>query len=125
MSTQHYGALALLATLVAPLVGCTDPATAPTTLVPVEQASRSPLALVPVDLGTLNGFSPGRASEARAINAGGDVVGWAEVTGPAYPVPRAVLWRGGQIVDLGTLGGRISRAFGINTDGVVVGGALI
>lgn len=127
MYSRHYSARALIAAFAfAPVLGCVDPATAPPfTSVPVEQAARSPLALVPVDLGNLNGFSPGRASEARAINSDGDVVGWAEVTGPAYPIPRAVLWRDGQIINLGTLGGNISRAWGINADGVVVGGALI
>ena len=125
MFTRHYRIMLLAAAVVGSTLGCADPPSAPARDAPeAAQATRN-AGLVPVDLGTLNGFSPGRASEARAINQDGDVVGWAEVTGPAYPVPRAVLWRGGQIIDLGTLGGRISRAWGINADGVVVGGALV
>jgi len=123
--TRFYRIL-LAAAVVAPIFGCFDRATAPTpNVLDAASAARGSSLLVPVDLGTLNGFSPGRASEARAINQDGDVVGWAEVTGPAYPVPRAVLWRDRQIIDLGTLGGRISRARGINADGVVVGSALV
>jgi chitinase len=58
---------------------------------------------------------------AMAMNQLGDVVGYA----PARKAPyqdTAVLWRGGQAMDLGRFpGGTVSRAFGINDQGKVVG----
>lgn len=55
-----------------------------------------------------------------AINDGGDIVGTATLSN--YAGTHAVLWRGGEAIDLGTWpGGRNSRAFGINRSGQIVG----
>ena len=115
----------LLAMVLAPTLGCADRATAPVGTPRTAQLARDPQALVPVDLGTIGGLSADRSSEAHAINPSGDIVGWSTPTRTfgAFRV-HAVLWRGGEIVDLGTLGGDLSRAWGINPSGVVVGAAL-
>lgn len=56
-----------------------------------------------------------------AMNNKGEVVGHAPATRPPY-LDTAVLWRGGKAIDLGRHpGGTVSRAFGINDKGVVVG----
>jgi probable HAF family extracellular repeat protein len=55
-----------------------------------------------------------------AINDAGDIVGSATLSN--YAGTHAVLWRGGEAIDLGTWpGGRSSRAFGINRSGKIVG----
>ena len=55
------------------------------------------------------------------INRFGDAVGHAvDATGTM----RAVLTAGGEMVDLGTLGGSAAAARGINGEGVIVGGSL-
>jgi probable HAF family extracellular repeat protein len=63
---------------------------------------------------------PGAISEALGINDLGDIVGW--VFGPTASASHAWLWRhDGTQVDLQTLGGPGSQAFGVNDDLVVVG----
>lgn len=69
------------------------------------------------DLGTLPG---GQESQAWAINAAGLVVGVAQA---ADGTDRAVLWRDGEIRDLGTLGGADSGASAVNERGQTAGAA--
>jgi probable HAF family extracellular repeat protein len=60
----------------------------------------------------------GRTSTAKAVNAGGRVVGWSETSSGAT---HAFLWRNGDMTDLGTLGGSSSGAYAINGLGQIVG----
>jgi probable HAF family extracellular repeat protein len=63
---------------------------------------------------------PGAISEALDINDAGDVVGWVFPTGGS--ASHAHLWRHeGAEIDLGTLGGPGSQAFGVNNTLAVVG----
>jgi len=73
------------------------------------------------DLGTLAG---GSFSWATGINSAGHVVGASDLNGNPN-ISHATLWRNGQVLDLGTLGGQYSDARAINTGGLVVGGSYL
>jgi probable HAF family extracellular repeat protein len=77
------------------------------------------------DLGTLGGY----ASEARAINAAGQVVGGAATADSPSAVDaytgHAFLYDRSGMHDLGTLGGLWSMAYGINTAGQIAGSAVL
>ncbi len=73
-------------------------------------------------LGTLGGT----ATDARAINEAGLIVGRSqtgETDAWGHAIYRAFLWREGVMEDLGALGGRASLAWDINEAGQVVGSA--
>jgi probable HAF family extracellular repeat protein len=59
-------------------------------------------------------------SQGDGINAGGQVVGWANTSNGAQ---HAFLFTGGPITDLGTLGGASSQADAINKNSQIVGWA--
>ena len=79
----------------------------------------------PVDLGALPGVN---SSFPTWINSRRNVVGFSEnglvdpLTGA--PAEVGVLWQGGQIINLGTLGGSGSSPVQINDRGEIVGGAM-
>jgi probable HAF family extracellular repeat protein len=72
-------------------------------------------------LPALSGAGVAYAHIALAINNLGDVVGYAPATKAPY-LDTAVLWRGGKAINLGRYpGGTVSRAYGLNDKGQVVG----
>lgn len=76
------------------------------------------------DLGTLggtSGISSVYNSVAAAINNSNQVVGWSYA--PGSTSPRAFLYSGGTMTNLGTLGGTSSQAFDINNLGQIAGGS--
>jgi len=77
------------------------------------------------DLGTPKGYI---SSVARAVNSQGQAVGWATTSNnlvDSLATTHACLYDvGGKVFDLGTLGGRDSQAYGINSHGQIVGGSL-
>jgi probable HAF family extracellular repeat protein len=71
-----------------------------------------------LDLGTLPG---GQHSVAEALNDHGAVVGYSSA---GNKEKHAFLYQHGEMIDLGTLGGKRSQANGINNKGVIVGQSL-
>ena len=78
-----------------------------------------------IDLGALGPKPAGNSSYPNGINAQADAAGLSDngqidpVTGTA--AAHAVLWAGGKITDLGTLGGHESQAFALNNYDQVAG----
>ena len=81
----------------------------------VAPAARAAILYNLVDLGALGGTS----STANAMNASGQVTGYANTSGNA--AAHAFLYSNGSMTDLGTLGGTFSGGDAINDSGQVVG----
>jgi probable HAF family extracellular repeat protein len=81
---------------------------------------------VVTDLGTLPG--PDNCSVATSMNARGEIIGYSEngATDPLTGIReiRAVLWKDGEIKDLGTFGGNHSLVGRINNRGQIAGDSL-
>ena len=79
---------------------------------------------VMTDLGTLSGFNKGLNSEARAINANGEITGFSEVIitvdNVSHRETHPFIWKNGTMLDLGTIDGRSSSGTAINGYGHVV-----
>lgn len=67
----------------------------------------------------------GENSSAHAINAAGDVVGNSMFVKDGFGHQRATLWQDGTLVDLGSVEGTSSHAYGISNNGRVVGTSRI
>jgi probable HAF family extracellular repeat protein len=80
------------------------------------------------DLGTLQGVDSDLSSGANWINDRGWIAGFSYIGGldplTASPASHAVLWRNGEILDLGTLGEDFGAANALNNSGQVVGFSL-
>ena len=67
---------------------------------------------------------PATLTFASDVNDQGDTVGWSRLVSPGgRQTDRAVLWQKGQHIELGTLGGAGSRAFGLNERTEITGAA--
>ncbi|MCC7290590.1 MAG: hypothetical protein IT449_00850 [Phycisphaerales bacterium] len=76
-----------------------------------------PLDYVVTELPALPG---GDECYASRMNDSGDVVGWSRGGWPDDDT-HAVLWRGGEVIDLGNLGGWMAEAEDITENGIIVG----
>lgn len=72
------------------------------------------------DLGSLGGATS--TSIATAVNAAGQVVGYAYLPNGTH---HAFVYTNGLMIDLGTLGGPSSEAYGINSAGQIVGASQV
>jgi len=78
------------------------------------------------DLGRLGGLGQPMCFEAHAINAGGQVVGMANIYNSTAAIQHAFLWTASDgMYDLDSPDNRYSNAMGINDSGQVVGSALL
>lgn len=80
------------------------------------------------DLGALPGNNGLNSSYAFALNDNGTVVGIAETgaidPGTGYPGTVGVVWKDGNLTNLGTVGGAQSLAAMVNNQGQIVGWAM-
>jgi probable HAF family extracellular repeat protein len=93
----------------------------------VAHGQKSTPAYTFTDLGGLSGLTY-KQSQAKAINDAGQIVGKSYTAGPGLDVWHPVVWAKSAtgnyvITDLGTLGGNSGEAYGINSQGEIVGAA--